>query len=231
MEALRVEVYSAVSVVHSPSGDKFLFSVYDGAYPRPLYRGRANLIGGNREEEDESPLGTLRREICEEFSEAAVTDGNVAQIARISSIREGLLESLRPYKAFITTVPEAVGGARKAITLLASVYSAVLPDEVFRAIEDHRGERFVTEGGIGIESRERLAEGQVLFAWDSGVKLSDFLGMRLPNPEGAVLHKTFTPMRENYSNYVGGRYDGVDICFGSQREIGQIIGEDANGQS
>ena len=70
---IRVRNIASVAIIYRRSRpDQFLMEIKDQGYPVPLYRNCLNFPGGNfmgeAAKNDGNPLGTLRREIGEEFT-------------------------------------------------------------------------------------------------------------------------------------------------------------------
>lgn len=229
MAEIKVSNFSSVSIVHNPDGDEFLFHFYDEGYPRPAYRGRAKLIGGNRDSDPEkniSPRKTLEVELREEFDpeEYSRNPGIYAHTDVIKSVRSSLLSRIQLYKDFILTVaapPKEGQTSGFEFTVLTSVFSAELDKEIFRLIEQSLmdGKRLSNEGILRAVTADELRGGKVQFAWDSGAEAESYMKNRLNldmqglTPEDIKLHGESSPIRDSYLKYSDGVYGGHDVRF------------------
>ena len=203
MEPGNARIYSSVVIIKAEHASELLCAVYDSTYPLTAYRGRANLLGGNRDAQDAGPEETLLRELREEFSGSAPGQersrhveeilgehrppepGAFANEEDIDVLRETIIKRIKPYASFSCRVPSFPGGPRQPYTVTNSVFIAVIPRAVFEMARKNiiAGRGMLNEGHLFIAAFDELARGTILTAHDSGVVLSASLGIELPNPE------------------------------------------------
>ena len=91
----RIQRWAGVGIIqNSVNENEFLFNQYDKTYKKKIYYGRVNLLGGNYETMDKSPLNLFLREIREEFSWPIESKNfiNFATKKDINKIREEIIQ-------------------------------------------------------------------------------------------------------------------------------------------
>ena len=200
----------------------FLFCEYDQGYPRPLYRGRVNLMGGAQEFKtvkdgegkklkvgflDYNPWDTMRREIWEEVKNPKNEKG-FASHALIKDLRNQMQHTLRPIAEYFSVVrvpPRADGSGVFDYVSIDTTWLSNLPFELFDEVTNamKKGRRIINEGNLTQVTVEELVSGQRLCAWDSGIMMADYLQAPIPNPNRVIATKfpTANIARQNYYHY------------------------------
>ena|SRR3989344_1797271 len=178
----EVHHHVGVGIIESEETKEFLFGVYDDTFPKIIYQGRINFIGGNHDPGDSSPLNLFQREINEEFK-AEVTeqkgiDKNLVELvgegigARtirnfapeedIEVIRESILTSSKPFKDYFITVP-AING-KLEYNVVYSVFLSKIPQESFEIARKnlYKGKSIKCGGLARISSAEEISKGVIL---------------------------------------------------------------------
>ena len=197
-----VDAHPSVVVVHSQSGE-VLLSGYDGAFPKRafIYRSTPNILGGNPNYADNSPLETILREINEEFSHE-ITNETWANQKDIFSIRESILENLKPFLDFYFDVGQIEGGdlPYKAIF---SAFSSEISQNVMETARKNiiQGKKLVSEGWVGIHYPQQLAiAGERSTARGTAPIVGDFFKINIPYPNEIKVEKLSVP-KQSYGNY------------------------------
>lgn len=205
MRRLEVNHHSSVVIIESEKTSEFLFSVYDNTYPMTCFRGAINLIGGNYEAGDKSPLDILCREIKQELStNQNYTDNKETNLSKvmgmrekpqkiklfadkrvIARIREEVISSAIPYKDYLLNFPSFEG--RKQFDALTSVFISVIRQNIFELARKNlaEGKSIKNEGLAVICSIEDIIKGRFFGAWATPCILADYKNVILPNPFGA----------------------------------------------
>ena len=159
-----VHHHASVVIIESEEKPEFLFSLYDNTYPKVLYRGRVNLIGGNNNIEDNSPYDLLVRELKEEFraSQEEEADDSLIEILGkshekqkakkfasqkdISFIKEGIIRTLKPFQDFHVKISSLEGFP--SFTAIYSVFLSKLSTAVFACAKENikKGNNITCEG-------------------------------------------------------------------------------------
>ena len=213
-----VHHHTSVVIIESQVKKEFLFSVYDNTYPKVLYRGRANLIGGNASAKDSSPYGVLVRELKEEFTilqEEAIDDNLIDILGKnpgpqrvkkfasrrdISLIKKGIIKNLSPFQDFLAKIPSLEGSP--AFLAIYSVFLSRLPYNIFKCAKENieKGKGVKCEGYTVIASLDDLKSGKVLTAWGTSPIIGCYAKTTIPNPEGINAIPLGVP-RKLFSDY------------------------------
>ena len=221
---MKTPVHNHASVIIAYNGREILSNVYDNTYPREIWRGRINLIGGGQGKEDTSPFQLLKREIEEEFriekEQAKPYDKNFADVVGsgkgapevtsfasvedINLVRAALLKDIKPYCDFLVSLPPYK--TKPAFNIIFSAYQVHLSKEAFECARRNLtgGRSLVSEGFLRITDIRELEQGRMLPAWAAGVILSDFYNVNIPNPEGVQCIKLGQPkpsMQDYFKEY------------------------------
>lgn len=219
--AKLIHHHASVVIIESEEGREFLFAMYDNTYPKVLYRGRANLIGGNASAEDNSPYDILLRELEEEFAikkekkfeiEEDLTDilGNKSKLKRIKkfannndikNIKESILKSCVAFQDFLVEIP-SLGGS-PGFNAICSVFISRLPRAIFECARENtrKAKEITCEGSIKIASLDDLKSGKVLTAWGTSSIMEYYTKTKIPNPEGINAIPLGAP-RRLFSDYL-----------------------------
>jgi|GEM_PF-2865266 len=173
----KVNRHISTVIIEGDGSDEFMFGRYDETYPLLEWRNKLCLIGGNHDSEDISPQDILKREINEEFeapSNNCEVCGNqlsigtrpiYAKIEEIISLRDSILESMRPFNDFSISVPSAYQinsdgliTERAPFTVISSVFYSKIPRKVFQQARNSilSGARIRQEGYTDIISLSQL---------------------------------------------------------------------------
>ena len=219
---MGIKIHNHASVIVAYRGREILSNMYDGTYPKEIWRNRINFIGGGQSQEDKSPRDLLCREIHEEFSlkdrEAGAYDQTVSDIVGdgqgapiiqnfapkedIDVIRNNMLDNLRPYSDFLVSIPAYK--KKPQFQILFGVYSWEIPEGVFKIAERNinQGKSLVNEGFLTISDLDGIVQGMPLTAWGTGLILEDFFNINVPNKEGVSLKKLGFP-KDSFEEYKG----------------------------
>lgn len=199
---MDIQHHAASALVSSK--DSFLFGGYDQTYPLPVFRGTVCVLGGNARN-DSSPVGTLTRELTEEFqphlSTETETIGDIidssqvkfhsptyrdqrrfADRSLISELRETILAKMEPKQDFLVSIRGKEMMKSKDLHYINSLYSVEIPHELFtRVVETlDTGHEVRNEGFTRAVSLEELVTGKVRGAWGNGGLLSFVLKQKIP---------------------------------------------------
>ncbi|HLC31291.1 MAG TPA: hypothetical protein VJK51_01350 [Candidatus Nanoarchaeia archaeon] len=170
MTRVGLDAHPTNTIIYGKESGDFLFSLYDDTYPQVPYRLSANLIGGNPNDRDTSPLTTWRREMAEEFDPTPdqknlrFDKNELAAPEVIGEVRDALLAVERTrdirYADFFVN---GIGFPRNVATPYTAIFSVVeagLDERYFeqmrRALAD--GRRIMSEGRAVIYSLNSLLE-------------------------------------------------------------------------
>lgn len=217
----RVHHHSSNVIIQNGDSLEFMFQVYDSTYPRIPFRMQVQLIGGNYQAGDCSPLELFKREICEEFSQdvadhragvekslinvlgegpGAQPTVNFAPLVDITTVRKEILLA-QPYQDFVYSVPELAG--RLGFTGVTSIYHTSLNPETFERVRANiaKGLNIKNEGAASIASVDDIQSGRTKCAWYSAEVLGRFLGMDLPQLHGIRIEPIGLP-QDSWESYL-----------------------------
>lgn len=217
---MKINIHNHASAVLTYNDKEILSNCYDETYPREIYRGRINLLGGGQGKGDISPEYTLKREINEEFSteleEDRHYDSNFSDVIGeglgaphpelfassndILSVKEDILLDISPYKDFLISIPQykKIPG----FNVIISYYVSSLKKETIDCVKRNlnQGKSLVSEGFLKISKLEDIFSGNILTAWGSGEIIEDFFRQKVPNPDGMKFKELSKP-RETMKDY------------------------------
>lgn len=221
---MKVKIHNHASVVLVYNENKILSNIYDYTYPKEIWRGRINLLGGGQDRGDISPRLLLEREIREEFtikpeglrrydsnfSDIVGSGSGAPKISKFSSkididlVKNSVLKNLRPYKDFLVSFP--CYRDRPAFNVIFSVYISKIPLEVIDCVKKNLKENksLISEGFLRITNLEELKSGKVLAAWATGKIIEDYFKIKVLDPEGLdvkVLGAPKNSLKEYFEDY------------------------------
>lgn len=217
----KISHHASGVIIESEKTRELLVSRYDETYPTKCFRGSVNLIGGNHEKEDKSPLEILLREINQELSsdqkyvndkEASLKDTVGEWIAPqevklfasekdIYSIKNEIISNIVPYKDYICSFPSFE--KRDEFGSLVSVFISKIKQDIFELARRNvnEGKSIKNEGIAVICSLEDLKEGRILCAWAAPCVLSDYKKVAIPNPHNVKIKLIGKP-RNSMFDYI-----------------------------
>ncbi len=197
----KISCHSSGVIIEAEKTGELLLGRYDETYPTKFFRGAVNLIGGNYEKSDKSPLEILLREIKQEFSSnqeyvnhreenlrdfigdwrAAKKIELFASEEDIFLIKREIISNISPYKDFLWAFPSIEG--RDKFDSLTSVFISKIAQDVFElARENLKESRSIkNEGSAVICTFKELKQGRLLCAWATPFILSDYKNVEIPN--------------------------------------------------
>ncbi len=200
----KISHHTGSVIIEAEKTGELLVSRYDETYPTKCFRGTVNLIGGNHEKEDKSPLEILLREINQELSSDqkyindretslrnVIGEWRPAQEIKsfaserdISIIKNEIISNIMPYKDYLCSFPSFE--RRDEFGSLASVFVSKIRQEIFELARKNlnAGKGIKNEGFATICSFEELEQGKILCAWASPCILSAYKDIKIPNPHG-----------------------------------------------
>lgn len=215
----KIHHHYAAIMIESRKNDEFLFSVYDNSYPIEVYRGRVNLMGGNANEDDISPLSLLKRELEEEFStkegdiqlEETIKDlvgegknfnrefKTFASSSDMRIIKKAITKDIQPFRDYLVEVPFL---NHKSL-MICSSYLTMLPMEKFELVKENlrKGLRIINEGTAKVVSINDLISGNILTAWITGIVVGEYKGVRIPSLDGVIATCIGYP-RKSFHDYL-----------------------------
>lgn len=221
---MKIPVHNHASVILAYNNQEIVSNVYDSTYPKEIWRGRINLIGGGQSKGDISPKYLLEREIKEEFkidnSEAGYYDNNFSDIIgsgkgapKINSfatekdillVRDFLLENYKPYNDFLVTFPGYKN--KPPFKIIISSYACKLSEKVMNCFRRNisSGKSLVSEGFLKTTNLQDIQSGKILTAWAAGIIIEDFFCKEIPNPEKIIAQKIGLPkssLEEYFNEY------------------------------
>lgn len=185
MIKIKIRHYASATIIESTKTNEFLFNEYNKTYRVKCLRGKLNLIGGNYEIGDNSPLDILKREIAEEFSMTKQEKNLFALNRDIIFIRNSILRNITPYKDYLLTVPPIEGTTYKA---LYSIFISKIPQDIFECARRNilNKKRIINEGLATICNTPDLVVGKLLTAWATGFVIGDYKNVTMPNSQGSI---------------------------------------------
>jgi len=221
---MKIQVHNHASVILAYNGKELVSNVYDNTYPKEIWRGRINLMGGGQAQGDISPFYLLEREINEEFRiNSEVTkeyDKNFSELVgegkgapKINSfasekdiklVKDFLLLNSQPYWDFLITMPPYKD--RPSFNIMFSSYVCPLSNKIMDCFKKNILEEksLVSEGFLKVTPLSQIKSGEVLTAWATGMILEDFFNVKIPNPENIISQKLSFPrksMEEYFNEY------------------------------
>lgn len=208
MAKKQVDYHPSVLIAQVDTTGELLMSGYDGGYPTEVYRGAANLIGGNPSEGDRSPLEVLRRELAEELDPKSAQDPkpNVqwASEADIALIRDSLLNGMVGFADFYVLAAHLKGDQRIPYNAIFSAFFSLVSQEVIECARDNisTGKRIVSEGTLGVYTLDELASrGEHGCAHGTPMILEERFRVKIPRPQGFSAERLRTPIRDSFEEY------------------------------
>lgn len=217
---MEQKVHNHASVVLVHSGDKIFSNIYDNTYPKEIYRGRLNLIGGGQSPGEKSPRGLLEREITEEFQKDLEDNGDYdanfaevigegvgaqkasdfAPIGDINFVRKNILSGIKPYNDFFVTIPAYKD--KPEFNVIFSTYISEINKDLMNLIQKNLdvGKSLVSEGTLTINPLNDIVSGKELTAWATGHILGDYFNKEIPNPEKVIVRELGVP-RKSMEDY------------------------------
>jgi hypothetical protein len=221
---MKTEVHNHASVILAYNGKDIVSNIYDNTYPKEIWRGRINLLGGGQSPGDLSPRYLLEREIAEEFriskEETKEYDENFRDLVGegkgapkinsfaskrdINLVRDFLLYNSEPWRDFLITLPPYKN--RSSFNVMFSSYVCPLSKKVMNCFRQNikEGKSLVSEGFLKITSLSDIESGNILTAWATGFVIEDFFNTNIPNPEGVSSQKLTSPkssMEDYFKEY------------------------------
>ncbi|HPD81649.1 MAG TPA: hypothetical protein PK357_00945 [Candidatus Pacearchaeota archaeon] len=221
---MKTKVHNHASILLAYLDEKVVSNIYDDTYPKEIWRGRINLIGGGQNPGDISPRSLLEREINEEFAiskeeikeydknfKDLVGEGNgapgidlFASKKEIDFVNNFLLNNIKPWKDFLITFPPYK--SNPSFNIMFSSYFCNLSKEIMDCFYENLSKKksLVSEGFLKITPLSDISSGKVLTAWATGVVIEDFFNINVPNPEKIFFQKLTVPkssMRDYFKEY------------------------------
>jgi len=216
----KISHHASGVIVEAEKTGELLFSRYDDTYPTKCFRGAVNLIGGNYEKYDKSPLMILIREINQELSsdQRYINDReeslentmgewmppreirSFADEKYISIIRNEIISNIQPHKDYLCSFPSFE--KREGFCSLVSVFISKIKQDVFELARKNinDGKSIKNEGLAAICSLEELKKGGTLCAWAAPCVLSDYKNSMIPNPYNVKINGIGKP-RDSMHDY------------------------------
>ena len=194
----QVSHHASGIIIASPENDIFLLSGYDEGYPREIFRGCPNIMGGNYEKGDRSPWHTLERELKEEFSFGQEVPNLASRDDRDYLVNE-IMRHAEPFRDFLMTDPPLK--KKEVYDFLYSIFQAKISDEAFTIAERNleQGKKLVSEGVAHVFTLQDLEQKHL--AWCSPVAMMEYLDRKdLPNPLNVRGESLGSP-RVSYADY------------------------------
>lgn len=217
----KISYHTGSVIIEAEKTGELLVSRYDETYPTKCFRGSVNLIGGNHEKEDKSPLEILLREINQELSsdqryindkEASLKSiigewmppqeiKSFASEEDIYSIKNEIISNIVPYKDYFCNFPSFEKIDKWGS--LASVFISKIKQDIFELARKNinDGKSIKNEGLAVICSLEDLEEGRTLCAWAAPCFLSDYRAVAIPNPYNVKIKSIGKP-RNSILDYI-----------------------------
>jgi len=208
----KIDAHASVLITYSLEAEKLFLSQYNAGYPKAIFRGSANLIGGNVSPNDYSPEDVLIRELSEEFNpnhgieKKFVGEVDWASDSDIRLIRTSLF-GFQPLQDFKIIQPRIGkdGEQDNYDHVFNSVFYAEIPGKTIETIERNirDGKNITTEGNIGLFTLEELAKsekGIYSTAWATAPILNYKFGSDIPHSKNFIIEARGIPMR-NFKEY------------------------------
>ncbi len=198
----KIRHHVGVVIIEAEKTGEFLVSRYDETYPTKCFRGAINLIGGNHEKKDKSPLEILLREINQELSsnqeyindrKASLKDvigdwqppqeiKSFASEGDILLIKNEIISNIVPYRDYLCSFPSFE--KRAEFDALQSVFVSKIKQNIFELVRRNLNEdkNIKNEGFATICNLKDIREGRILCAWAVPCILSDYKNVVIPNP-------------------------------------------------
>ena len=212
-----VDFHPSVLIAYSEKKNKLLTSVYDGGYPHEPFRFSANLMGGNPNKKDASPLEVLCRELAEEINlngsinEDGSKDKEYAGIKDLELIRKALLTDIKPYADFYFHGFHFRKGPSTEYDAIFSTYFVNLPEDVIECVERNLKDRkkIVSEGLVGTFTLDILEKrGEYGTAHATAPILNKRFSTHIPYPEGVRAEMLPLP-RNSFKEYLS----DPELCY------------------
>lgn len=174
---------------------EFILGQYDPGYPgkNKHWIGRVKLLGGNYffgKDKDISPLGTLTREINEEFSGkpagkeemASNQKHNFASQTEINSIRDALL-NVEPLQDYFLYHP-GQGNIQGAFVIQSVFRAKEITPELIECVKYNSSvvrRSLSNEGIIVVKNLSELKKGELLCQGITGLVIGQTEGIHLPH--------------------------------------------------
>jgi 8-oxo-dGTP pyrophosphatase MutT (NUDIX family) len=160
---------TASAIIYKSSDPERLFGeIKDDTYPHERYRNRMVLIGGRKEDSDETPKDTLLRELAEELS----INGEDREV--LKSIVWSMNGAVVPFKKYLYRLPGGEGGNewREIMAILL----IPLPDLVWESLErlQRKHANLSIESFTSLVSLKEIIEERVKMCPEMGAVLRDF---------------------------------------------------------
>lgn len=205
---VKIHRWAGVGIIqNSANKDEFLFNQYDKTYKKKIYFGRVNLLGGNYEKTDKSPLDIFLREIREEFSWPIGLKNfrNFAAKKDINKIREEIIKKTVPYNDFFLKIPpirDLDGKIWHTGNVIISVFLSQLSQETFNVAKKnlYSNRNLVNEGMAKIITLNELISGKFVGAAITPQVMTYFTKRKIPDPEKLKMTCLGKP-RASFSNY------------------------------
>jgi hypothetical protein len=221
---MKTSIHNHASVILAYNRDNIVSNIYDNTYPKEIWRGRINLLGGGQSPGDVSPRYLLEREMNEEFrinrGETKKYDKNFSDLvgkgkgapkidlfasrAEIKYIKDFLLNNSGPWGDFLIKLPPYKD--KPSFNVMFSSYICPLSDYAMNCFKKNikNGKSLVSEGFLKITNLNDITSGKVLTAWATGIVLEDFFKVNVPNPENLGHQKLSLPkdsMQDYFKEY------------------------------
>jgi len=213
-----VDFHPSVLIAYSEKNGKLITSVYDGGYPQEPFRFSANLIGGNPNKNDTSPLSVLEREIEEEVNPwASLTEDVIdrkdwANREDILFIKTALLTNVEEYADFYFHGLSFKKGKVTEYDAIFSAFFVNISEDVIDCLEKNLREckKIVTEGLIGTFKLDILEKrGEYGTAHGTASILNHRFDAHIPHPEGVRAEILKTPVRGSFKDYLS----DSELCY------------------
>ena len=204
---MKTKINNHASIVLVYNRDEILSNIYDGTYPREVWRGKINLLGGGQAKGDKSPRQLLERELNEEFKieelkerrdydenfSKLVGEGSGAPIvpkfasaSDINFVKKEIFDNLRAYKDYLANFPAYKD--KPAFNVIFSVYISEVSHDVISCVKRNIAESksLVSEGLLKITSFEDITAGLVSSAWIAGQVIEDIFKISVPGKDNNI---------------------------------------------
>ena len=222
----KLDAHPSVLIAYSNKAKKILLNVYDAGYPKTVYRGSVNLIGGNPKPDDQSPEEVLIREILEEINpnhsieKKYVGKVNWAPESEIRLIRNSLFQ-FTPLQDFLVEQRGIIEGGNKPYLAIYSTFYSEISEKIVHCVEKNimNGKHIFSEGTQGVFTLEQLAHnprGKFFAAHATAHILNWRYSSKIPYPEQIVVEAIGSP-RKKFKDYLNEfTYDQERLVLASQ---------------